>query len=219
MINILILEDDLYISHDLKQIVDSLEGYCGFIASDLPTALKIAQNNAIQIVLADIHIKGDVDGIDTAYMLQNIYQCKVIFLTSFNDEDTLNKAIKVDFSGYILKPFRENELTTKLKLCVLKSSIPIVNLKINDAYYFNQKQQQLFKNDEFIELTLKEKQLFLLLFYTRGKVVPFYYIDEIIWQENLVNDTTRRQLFHRLKQKLPELSFKSVKYLGYMLEN
>jgi DNA-binding response OmpR family regulator len=218
MVNVLILEDDPYISSDIKMLVDEMEGFSGYIASDMPSALKISQNNPIQIALCDIQIKGLVDGIDTAQMLQNLYRCQVVFLTSFCDEMTLAKAAKVDFSGYILKPFREEELLASLKLCALKSSLNIVGYEVSDEYWFDQKHQQLFHHNEAVNLTSKEQQLFLLLLHTRGKVVPLSYIDEIIWHEGNVSDTTRRQLLHRLKTKLPNLSFKIVKYAGYMME-
>ena len=93
MINILILEDDPIISLDIKAIVDDMDGFCGFIASSISDALKIAYKNILHIVLADIQIKGLLDGIDTAKTLQQLYHCQVIFLTSFSDEQTLQKAM------------------------------------------------------------------------------------------------------------------------------
>lgn len=218
MINILILEDDPYIAADIKLIVNDLDGFNAYIASDMPEALKVASMYPISIILSDIHIKGLVDGIDTAHMLQNLYRCKVIFLTSFSDEEVLAKAAKVDFSGYLLKPFREAEVVASLKLCALKSMVNLTGYQISEAYWYDQKHQQLFYNNDVIIFTPKEQQLFLLLLHTRGKMVPFSYIDEIIWHESPVTDTTRRQLLHRLKSKLPGLSFKSIKYAGYMME-
>lgn len=218
MKNILILEDDPYISADIKMLVDETNEFNGFIASDMPSALKLVQNNSISIAICDIKVKGLVDGIDIASMLQNLYGCQIIFLTSFKDENTLIRASKVDFSGFILKPFREEELITSLKLCAMKSSLNLIDYKITNEYWFDQKHQQLFFHNQPINLTSKEQQLFLLLLYSRGKIVPFSYIDEIVWCE-YVSDTTRRQLLHRLKTKLSGLSFKNIKFVGYMMEN
>lgn len=218
MVNVLIIEDDPYIASDIKMLVDEMEGFSGFIASDMPNALNIAEKNSIQIALCDIQIKGLVDGIDTAHMLQSLYRCKVIFLTSYSDEKTLEKVAKVDSSGYILKPFREEELVTSLKLCALKSSLSIIGYQISDEYRFDRRKQQLFRHNEIVSLTPKEQQLFFLLLNTRGKIVPLSYVDEIIWHDGAVSDATRRQLFHRLKSKLPGLSFTGVKNIGYRME-
>lgn len=219
MKNILILEDDPFISADIKMLVDEMNDFYGFIAFDMPSALKIAENNSIQIAICDIKVKGLIDGIDIALILQNLYGCQIIFLSSFNDENTLKKASKVDFLGYILKPFREEELVTGLKLSAMKSSTNIISYKIDDEYEFDSKNQKLLFNNEPIKLTSKEQKLFLLLLHSRGKIVPFSYIDEIVWCENNVTDTTRRQLLHRLKIKLVGLSLKNIKYVGYMMEN
>ena len=105
MINILILEDDPIISLDIKAIIDDMDGFNSFIASNISDALKIAHKYILHIVLADIQIKGLIDGIDTAKTLQQLYHCQVIFLTSFNDEQTLQRASDLETSGYILKPF------------------------------------------------------------------------------------------------------------------
>ena len=218
MYNVLILEDDPYISFDIKQIIDEMDDFCGFIASDMQTALQIAKIDPIHIILADIHIKGETNGMDTAYTLQNLYQSLVIFLTSYNDDATLQSASKVNSSGYILKPFRETELQTSIKLCAMKLSKDHHEYIISDNYRFDTLKQKLFYNNEVVLLTKKEQQLFVLLFQNRGQVIPFSHIDEVIWQNEIVTDTTRRQLFHRLKNKVPYLSFKSIRYDGYMME-
>lgn len=217
MVNVLILEDDPIISLDIKSIVDSLTGFHGFIASDMPTALKTAHKHHFHIILADIQIKGVIDGIETAKTLQQLYRSSVIFLTSFSDEATLERASSVNVSGYILKPFREEELIASLKLCAMKLNEAPMVIDIDNGYSYDIKAQQLFHHDTPIALAVKEQQMFLLLLHNRGKMVPFSYIDEVIWFDSVVNDTTRRQLLHRLRTKLPELTFEVVKFCGYKM--
>lgn len=217
MVNVLILEDDPIIALDIKSIVDDLVGFNGFIASDMPSALKIAHKHTLHILLADIHIKGLVDGIDTARTLQHLYHSQLIFLTSYSDEPTLARASELNVSGYILKPFREEDLVASLKLCALKLDVDQVLLDIGYGYIYDTKLQQLFLHDTHIVLAPKEQQLFLLLLNSRGRVVPLSYIDDVIWYDESVSDTTRRQLLHRIRTKLPELTFEIVKYSGYKM--
>ena len=99
-----------------------------------------------------------------------------------------------------------------LKLNYLKKSIDVGN-----GYIYDIKHQQLFLNGEHIILSAKEQQLFLLLLNNRGKIVPLSYIDEVIWFDSNVTDSTRRQLLHRLRSKLEKLDFEVVKYSGYRL--
>ena len=141
MINILILEDDPIISLDIKAIIDDMDGFNSFIASNITDALKIAHKYILHIVLADIQIKGLIDGIDTAKTLQQLYHCQVIFLTSFNDEQTLQRASDLETSGYILKPFREDELITSIKLCSLKLNYLKKSIDVGNGYIYDIKHQ------------------------------------------------------------------------------
>ena len=179
MINVLILEDDPIISLDIKAIVDDMDGFNSFIASNISDALKIAHKNILHIVLADIQIKGLLDGIDTAKTLQQLYHCQVIFLTSFSDEQTLQRACDIQTSGYILKPFREDELLASLKLSALKLNSLKQLIDVGNDYVYDTKHQQLLFKNEPIILSVKEQQLFLLLLNNRGRMVPFSYCFKI----------------------------------------
>lgn len=217
MINILILEDDPIISLDIKSILDDMNNFNSFIASNTTDALKIANKHNLHIVLADIQIKGSIDGIDTVKTLQHLYNCQVIFITSFNDKQTLQRVSDIEILGYILKPFRENELITLINLCSLKLTTIKKQVEVGNGYIYDINHHQLFLNNKHIILSTKEQQLFLLLLNNRGRIVPLSYIDEVIWYDNSVNDTTRRQLLHRLRSKLINLDFEIVKYSGYKM--
>ncbi|MDD2651484.1 MAG: response regulator [Sulfurimonas sp.] len=219
MLNVLIIEDDPVIAMDIKSIVDEMDGVVGYIVSDMPSALKLADKCSMHLVVSDIQIKGSADGIEAAKMLQRLYLTPVLFLTSYHDEATLVRAAQVDFSGYLLKPFNEDELIAGVKLCALKIKTLNSSIEIGSGYRYDSKIQQLFCDDEPITLTTKEHQLFLLLLNSRGQVVPFAHIDDVVWCNQSINDTSRRQLFHRLRTKVDKLSFESVKYGGYILKN
>jgi DNA-binding response OmpR family regulator len=219
MLHVLVLEDDPIIAMDIKSIVDEMSGFAAFTASDMPSALKVASKNHINIIVSDIQIKGDTDGIETTKRLQEIYNLQVIFLTSFSDDATLQRASNVNFSGYIIKPFREKELVAALKLCAMKIAGESYMVDIGNGYSYDKKRQLLFLDGDHIALTTKEQQLFLILLHSRGRLVPFSYIDEVIWMDEVVSDTTRRQLFHRLRGKLQRLIFVAVKSAGYKMES
>jgi len=219
MLHVLVLEDDPIIAMDIKSIVDEMSGFAAFTASDMSSALKVASKNHINIIVSDIQIKGDTDGIETTKRLQEIYNLQVIFLTSFNDDATLQRVSNVNFSRYIIKPFREKELVAALKLCAMKIAGESYMVDISNGYSYDKKRQLLFLDGNRIALTTKEQQLFLILLHSRGRLVPFSYIDEVIWMDEVVSDTTRRQLFHRLRGKLQRLIFVAVKSAGYKMES
>jgi DNA-binding response OmpR family regulator len=218
VINILILEDDPLISMDIQSVVDGLDGFVAFTASSLNEALKLAVTTPIQIVIADIHIKGESDGIDTVEALQRLGSCQAIFLTSFSDASTLQRASKLNFCGYLLKPFDEKELIASIKLSALKIVESASAINLGNGYVFDKLTNTLFLNDNPIQFSTKEKILFLLLLKSRGKTVSFAALEGLIWDNEIVTDSTRRQLLHRLRLKIPDLSLRVVKYSGYVLD-
>ena len=218
MLYVLVLEDDPIIAMDIKEIIDDMGGFCGVIASDFQSALHAASKHNIGIVVSDIQIKGQTDGIETTKRLVDMYDCQAVFLTSFSDEPTLKRVSDINCSSYILKPFREDELKAAVKLCTMKIKDQSPILDIGNGYIYDKNRQLLFCDGKPIVLAPKEQRLFLLLLHSRGNIVPFAYMDEVIWGGESVVDATRRQLFHRLKQKLKGLTFTAVKFGGYKME-
>lgn len=219
MLHVLILEDDSIIALDIKSIIDEMGGFNTFIAVDMQSALKIAAKHYINIIVSDIQIKGDEDGIETTKRLQEMYDCQAVFLTSFSDEPTLKRVSNINCSSYILKPFREDELKAAVKLCTMKIKDQSPILDIGNGYIYDKNRQLLFCDGKPIVLAPKEQRLFLLLLHSRGNIVPFAYMDEVIWGGEVIGDTTRRQLLFRLKQKLKGLSFGVVKFGGYTMND
>jgi len=214
--NILILEDDAIIAMDIETSLESLDSHSLYKANSMKEAILVAQKTKIDIVISDIKIKGEANGIEASSYLQRLHKSQVIFLTSYSDEKTLLDASSVDYSGYIIKPVKEEELLANIKL--LTHKIKNINSKeiINDDYYFDRRHAVLYHKNEAVTFSPKEQQLFLLLYNSKNLLVPHSIIDEIIWS-NDVSDTTRRQLFFRLKGKLPDLKFEAIKYGGYIL--
>ncbi|WP_428739880.1 response regulator [Sulfurimonas sp.] len=219
MINVLVLEDDFVIATDIEELLQSTGAYKIYIASNYQDAVHIATRVYIHIIISDIHIKGDLDGIDTVKNIQSLYKPQVVFLTSFNDDITLQKASKVEFASYLLKPFVEKEFLTVFKLCVIKIDHNENMKKVSANCLYDFLQQKLFYKNQEIELTPKEQKLFLLLLNEQGKIIPFDIIDEMLWFDQVGDHSSkRRQLFFRLRSKLPEASFHTLKYQGYILD-
>ena len=119
-IKILIVEDESIVAKDIHFSLNKL-GYsiCG-IASSGDKALELAQREQPDMVLMDIMLKGDKNGIDTAVEIKEKLAIPVIFLTAYADEATLEKAKIAEPYGYIIKPFKEVDLQTTIEVAVYK---------------------------------------------------------------------------------------------------
>lgn len=118
---IYIVEDDQIIALDLQRRLERL-GYivCGN-ASSGEEALKRIRESLPDLVLMDIMIQGEMDGISVATVLKKELNIPVIFLSAYTDSKTLDRAKEVSPLGYILKPFKERELATMLEMALFKS--------------------------------------------------------------------------------------------------
>jgi CheY-like chemotaxis protein len=78
-------------------------------------AVKKAETSAPDLVLMDIGLKGEIDGIEAAKRIRDRFQIPVVFLTGFADEGTMAKAQEANPSGFIIKPINEEELHKTLE--------------------------------------------------------------------------------------------------------
>jgi AmiR/NasT family two-component response regulator len=118
--NILIVEDEMILAEDLKDTLLDL-GYrvAGSVGSG-QAAIDIASKNDVELVLMDIKIDGELDGIDTAKTLQNRFRIPVIDLTAFSDDAIVQRAKETEPFGYIVKPDRTSEIKAVLEIALFK---------------------------------------------------------------------------------------------------
>lgn len=117
-INILIIEDEAVLSMDLTDLLEE-EGY--FVigtANNGPKALSLHQQNRLDLVLCDIHIKGGWDGIETAERLLAERPIPIIFLTALTDKATLDRAMRLYPSAYLIKPVTVPGLRAAIELAL-----------------------------------------------------------------------------------------------------
>lgn len=109
-IQILVVEDERIIALNLKESIESL----GYTVPAIAASGEMAVEKAIEIrpdlVLMDIRLKGEMDGIEAAQQIWEYLQIPVIYVTGHSDQSTLERAKITAPFGYILKPLKEREL-------------------------------------------------------------------------------------------------------------
>jgi len=118
---ILIVEDEKIIAFDLQRRLKSFGFEVLGSCSSGPEALEFCAQDRPDIVLMDIMLEGDLDGIETAKRLLEQFQVPCIFLTAYSDPATLERAKAAQPLAYIIKPFKERELYTTLDVALYKS--------------------------------------------------------------------------------------------------
>ena len=120
---IMLVEDENIIAMDIRQRLETL-GYqvVAQFGSGTDTICALADLRP-DLILMDIGLKGGMDGIQTAEQIRTQFDLPVIFLTSFSDQATLERARHSEPYGYIVKPFEEHELVIAIEMALYKHSM------------------------------------------------------------------------------------------------
>lgn len=117
-IKTLIVEDELIIAEDMKGMLKEMQHDVIGIASDCDEAEGILSREIPDIVLVDIHLRGGDDGISLAQTIREKYDIPIVFITSYSDKTTVDRAKKVKPEGYIVKPFEKADLYTAIEIAL-----------------------------------------------------------------------------------------------------
>jgi PAS domain S-box-containing protein len=148
---ILVVEDEELIGQDIKILLEDL-GY------DVPELIPSGEEAIYQagethadLVLMDIMLEGDMDGIEAANKINNKYGIPVIYLTAYRNEEILERAKLTDPYAYIVKPFEERELRTNVEIVLNRHRAEQERIKLTEATAKNQ----------FLKKSLKEQETLL----------------------------------------------------------
>jgi PAS domain S-box-containing protein/putative nucleotidyltransferase with HDIG domain len=118
---ILIVEDENLVARDLLNMVKTLGYEVTDVVQTGEVALKGLSHKPPDLALMDIVLKGNVDGISVASVLWEEYSIPVVYITSFADDVTFERAKMTEPFGYLLKPFEERELELTIETALYKA--------------------------------------------------------------------------------------------------
>jgi hypothetical protein len=110
MASFLIIEDEFIIVEDLRKTLSDLGHKVVATASNGKDGIKKALELKPDLVLIDILLDGEIDGIETAALIKKKCHIPIIFCTAFTDNLTRSKALRMDPLSYIVKPFSKQDL-------------------------------------------------------------------------------------------------------------
>jgi len=117
-IKILIVEDEAIVAMDLAATLTKEGYFITGIADNAAEAEEIFSNNEADIVLADINIIGDTDGIALVEKLMDIRECPVIYITALSDAETISRMKRTRPSAYLTKPYNMQNLGIAIELAL-----------------------------------------------------------------------------------------------------
>ncbi len=115
---ILIVEDEHIVAMGIKRMLKGLGYTVTGIASSGDDAISKAESTFPDLVLMDIMLKGDMDGVEAAKEIRGRFDVPVVYLTAYSDSNVLERAKKTGALGYIVKPFDEKDLHSNIEIAL-----------------------------------------------------------------------------------------------------
>ena len=132
--NILIVEDESIEAMSFEQSLKSSGYDVVGIASAGEDALKKAADLEPDLILMDIVLKGDMDGIEVAAQIKEVFDIPVIYLTAHPEESVVNRAKLTSPYGYLIKPVNKTDLKNTIELALYKHDMEIKLKKSENKY-------------------------------------------------------------------------------------
>lgn len=220
-IKILLVDDEPdvleFMSYSLKK-----EGYSVFTASNGKDAIKIAKQIDPRLIVLDVMMP-EMDGMETCREFRSLEQFKntiILFLTARDEDYSQIAGFEVGADDYVTKPVKPRVFLSRLQALLRrgetdnkKSSIKVGNIELDEEKYM------VYKNEEEISLPRKEFQLLQLLMSKPGRVFTRDEIMNKVWgTETIVGDRTIDVHIRKLREKIGDDYFKTIKGVGYKFD-
>ena len=201
--NILIVEDESIVAKDIQVCLRKLGYNVIGICSTGEGAVEKALDEKPDLIMMDIMLKEEMNGIQAAAAIRKEHDIPVIFLTAYTDRDTVDEAKETEPYGYIIKPFKEIDIQTAIEIAFYKHSKEKVVKKERDFYY-----SLVEKQDSNDMIFVKANQRLVKI-----KYEDIYFI-EALKDYVVINTLERRYTIHStmkdIESKMPEKQFVRV---------
>lgn len=154
---LLIVEDEKIIAKDIANILKKFGYVVPAIVSSGEEALRKLEESPVDLVLMDIVLKGNLDGVEAAKQVYDRFKIPVVHLTAYADDETLDRVKETQAYGYIIKPFKERELCTAIEIALHRHKMALdqeagedrrteeIKLKLQRLQQFSEVKDTLFK--------------------------------------------------------------------------
>lgn len=215
---VLIVEDEAIIALEIKKSLSELDLTINGLVISYDGAIESIHKNKPDLILLDINLKNNKDGIDIANAIKDESDISIIYLTAFSDENTIQRASRTNPIAYLVKPFKREDLTSTILLAIYKlnndKKVEPELKEIGFGYCYDIEHNNLFFKGYPIRLSSKEKVLLEMLIEAQGNIVPFNVLEDYIWRGNPVSESALRTLLYRLRAKMEYKLIETIPSFG-----
>lgn len=216
---LLILEDNALLLETLEDFL-SEQGFTCTLARNGKEALQHSYVQKFDCYLLDVNVP-ELSGFDFLKELRDAGdRTPAIFVTSFNDKESLIHGFSVGGDDYIKKPFDLDELLVRVNALIARAKgSKGETIAIDETHTLHLSRKRLFRNDTELDVHLKDFELLALLVENRGKVVTKEMICEVLWSDSQeVNEGSIRVYINNLKKIFGKEAISNIRGIGYRFE-
>ena len=215
-IKILLVEDDENINNVVKSFLTE-SGYVVDTCINGDDALIKFYDNTYQLAILDIMLPG-INGHDLLREFRKLNNTPVLMMTALSDDENQIKAFDAEADDYVAKPFKIQLLLKRVEALLRRSGVLSKELKYGKLVLLPEDFKAVY-DGESLTLTLKEFEILTLFIQNKCKTLTHETILSRIWGYDFDgSDSTVHTHIKNLRAKLPENIIKTVRGVGYRLE-
>ena len=115
---VMIVEDEVIVAEDLKRHLEAAGFEVAGHAMNGQDAVEIAQSLHPDVILMDVFLGGDTNGIDAARSIQGVIDTAIIFVSAHSNDSLVSDAVRSGAFGYIVKPFQARQITSSIRIAL-----------------------------------------------------------------------------------------------------
>ncbi|MDP8227203.1 MAG: response regulator, partial [Candidatus Celaenobacter polaris] len=162
--NVLIVEDEIIVAKNTETMLKVLDYNVVGICISGEQAIKVVNEKKPDLILMDIVLGGDIDGIQAAAEILKQVEVPIIFATCYTDKDTLKRAKEIAPYGYIIKPFQKKELLASIEIALERYTL----------------EQKIRENEQLLQTTLQSISDGIITTDKKGNILYINNIGEVI---------------------------------------
>lgn len=218
---ILLVEDNEAIIIGLEYLLEQ-EGYTCLVARRRREAERLLEKECPDLLLLDIGLP-DGDGYQLCQTIRKQYAFPIIFLTAREEEEDVVRAFDLGADDYVIKPFRNRELLSRIKNLLRRGDRSSTPLRCGNITLDTETGRVRVAGEE-VTLTKLEYKILSSMMSRPGKLFTREEILAEVWDisGNFVNDNTLSVTMKRIREKLGDVDgrvIKTVRGMGYRMEN
>jgi len=195
MIKVLIVEDEFTIALDIEERLKQMGFSVAGIASEYDKALPILLNEDPDIAILDINLGGEKTGIDLSELINEKFDIPVIFLSAYSDDITFKKAQNSNPMGFLIKPFKDDDLNFGIKLALQRFKEIKNNATQKPNFVINITDDNVFIKDKGQILSVNKKEIlwleamdnYTVIHLSKGKHIVNSYLKDVLQKLNSGN--------------------------------